>query len=40
MQSGKGWSKKCNCKHHKDGWINHFFDCPNEDQYDIWEGEE
>ncbi len=32
----KRYKKGCKCSHHKDGWINHFFDCPNEDQYDIW----
>jgi hypothetical protein len=30
-------TKKCNCSHHKDGWINHFFDCPNEDQMYIFD---
>ena len=36
----KKGNKKCDCNHHKDGWINHIMDCPNEDQYDIWEEEE
>jgi len=31
--------KKCNCRHHKDGWINHKFNCSNEDQMYIWEEE-
>jgi len=36
----KKGNKRCDCNHHKDGWINHVMDCPNEDQYDIWEEEE